>query len=254
MLKKILINGFSVEVYSTREEMGQAAARVAKDRINKVIEEKGIANVVFAAAPSQNDTLKYLVKEDVDWSKVRAFHMDEYIGLPENSPNLFARYLDDHIFRLVKFKEVYYVGTDYEKSQARYTELIEEFPPDVVCLGIGENGHIAFNDPHVADFNDKLKIKRVALDLKCRNQQVHDKTFSTLEEVPKYALTLTIPVLFGAEHLICTVPTKEKAWAVDKMINDEINEKVPCTILRRHKDACVFVDESAFSLAEREII
>lgn len=253
MLTQIKKDKLTLNVFETREEMGNSAGKLAGEKINQVIKEKGMANVIFAAAPSQNETLKALCQENVDWSKVRAFHMDEYLGLPSNSPNLFARYLDDNIFRKVPFAEIYYIGSNPTTSIEKYVELLEKFPPDVVCLGIGENGHIAFNDPHVAKFNDSEKIKKVELDLKCREQQVHDKTFNSLEEVPTHALTLTIPTLIRAKYMICTVPGKSKAWAVERTINDEISEKIPSTILRTHDGVQAFCDADAYSVLKENI-
>lgn len=253
MLTQIKKDKLTLNVFETREEMGNSAGKLAGERINQVIKEKGMANVIFAAAPSQNETLKSLCAQQVDWSKVRAFHMDEYLGLAENSPNLFARYLDENIFKKVPFAEIHYIGSNPAKSIEKYVELLEKFPPDVVCLGIGENGHIAFNDPHVAKFNDSEKVKKVELDLKCRQQQVHDKTFNTLDDVPTHAITLTIPTLVSAKYMICTVPGKAKAWAVERTINQEICEKVPSTILRRHDGAEAFCDKEAYSILKETL-
>ncbi|MBR6766224.1 MAG: glucosamine-6-phosphate deaminase [Clostridia bacterium] len=249
MIKEIKTDKLITKVFATRDEMGQAAAKAASEAINKVIAEKGVANVIFAAAPSQNETLKYLLKEDIDFTKINAFHMDEYVGLSIDSKQSFATYLTEHVFSLAPFKSVNLIpAVNAEEGIEKYTALLKEYPTDVVLMGIGENGHIAFNDPPVADFNDPYLIKKVQLDEICRNQQVHDKCFETLDDVPKYALTLTVPALIKAKYLICTVPAITKAQAVDAMLNGPIGEVCPATALRLHDNAKMFLDKDSASL------
>ena len=170
--------------------------------------------------------LDALIRQDVDFTRVHAFHMDEYEGLSIKSPQSFARYLNDHIFSKVQFGSVHYIpaskGADHACEE--YTQLLQRHSPDVVCMGIGENGHIAFNDPPVADFNAKLTVKKVQLDEICRLQQVHDGCFPELNAVPRYALTLTIPALLSAKYLICTVPAATKADAVKAMLTGPYGE------------------------------
>jgi len=153
-----------IKCYDTRAQMGAGAAAEAAAIIAGIIAEKGQINMIFAAAPSQNEMLAELLSnEAIDWSKVNALHMDEYVGLPEGDPHTFGSYLYEHIFRHKDFKSVHYIGGgDPEAVCARYTKILEEYPVDVVCLGIGENGHIAFNDPWVADFNDPKPVKTVS--------------------------------------------------------------------------------------------
>lgn len=151
----------------------------------------------------------------------------------------------DRLFNKVPFKNVYYIYSEnetVEETCERYRKLLKDHPADIVCLGIGENGHIAFNDPGEADFQDKEIIKKVELDEVCRMQQVNDGCFEKIGDVPQYALTLTVPALIAASSLICTVPAKTKAQAVFNTINCEINEKVPATVMRRHPDAVMFCD------------
>ena len=235
-----------VKIYNTREEMGKASGEAIGKKVKELLDKKGEVNIIFAAAPSQNETLATLVNaEGIDWSKVNAFHMDEYIGLPNDAPQAFGNFLRERIFDKLPFKSVNYIYTENEKPEencSRYSRLIKENPIDIVCLGIGENGHIAFNDPWVADFNDSEVIKKVELDEVCRQQQVNDGCFKKLEDVPKYALTLTIPTLFNADYLFCTVPAKTKSDAVYKTINNEINEEVPATIMRKHDNAIMYCD------------
>ena len=231
-------------IYPSRRDMGDAAGAAAAEAIRAVLAEKEYANVIFAAAPSQNEMLEALLASDVDFSRVRAFHMDEYVGLGMEDSQSFARYLYDHVFSRAPFAEVHYIPAkaDAEEACRAYGALLEKFPPDVVCMGIGENGHIAFNDPPVADFNDPKPVKIVQLDEICRMQQVHDGCFPTLDAVPKYAVTLTVPALVQANCLICTVPAATKAAAVEAMLRGPYGEICPATALRHHENAKLFLD------------
>ena len=244
LIKTIKTEKLSTYVYDTRAEMGRAAAVSAAEAINAVIAEKGAANVIFAAAPSQNETLSSLLAENVDFTKVNAYHMDEYAGLGIDDEQSFAKYLYDHVFSLAPFASINYIPAklDVDEACESYAELLRKNPPDVVCMGIGENGHIAFNDPPVADFNDPELIKKVELDDICRMQQVHDGCFPTFDDVPKYALTLTVPALMSAKYLICTVPAPTKANAVKAMLEGEYGEVCPATALRKHDGAKMFLD------------
>ncbi len=242
----------TVNIYETRSEMGEAAAKDIKASILSLLESKETVNMIFAAAPSQNEVLKALANDkEIPWSRVNAFHMDEYIGLPADAPQGFGNFLREHIFGLADFKSVNYIdisASDAEKECKRYARLLAENPTDIVVMGIGENGHIAFNDPPVADFNDKKVVKPVELDAICRNQQVNDGCFEKLEDVPRTAITLTVPTLLAGDHLFCIVPAKTKAKAVRATICDDINEKCPATILRRHKSATLYLDGDSSSL------
>ena len=250
LIKNIKTEKLDTLVYATRKEMGDAAGIAAAEAINAVLSVKEYANVIFAAAPSQNEMLDALVASGVDFSRVNAFHMDEYDGLSIDDEQSFARYLTDHLFSRVTFRSVNLIPTreGAEAACEKYSSLLEKFPPDVVCMGIGENGHIAFNDPPVADFCDPLLVKKVALDEICRNQQVHDGCFPTLDDVPRYAITLTVPALMQAGALICTVPAKTKANAVKAMLCGEYGECCPATSLRRHNNAKMFLDADSASL------
>ncbi|MBP3334022.1 MAG: 6-phosphogluconolactonase [Clostridia bacterium] len=249
LIKTLKTEKLETYVYDTRSEMGKAAAKEAARAINEILKEKEFANVIFAAAPSQNEMLASLLNEDIDFSRVNAFHMDEYVGLGIEDGASFARYLSDHIFSLAGFASVNLIPAknDIETACEKYTELLEKFRPDVVCMGIGENGHIAFNDPPVADFNDPKVIKEVQLDEICRMQQVHDGCFPSIDKVPKYALTLTIPTLMSAKYLICTVPAITKANAVEAMLFGKYGEICPATSLRTHSGAKMFLDRDSAS-------
>lgn len=243
MENKNLLKGFkkdklAVNVYVNRTEMGIAAAEDIAACMQRLLSEKETINMVFAAAPSQNDVLESLLKKPLDWSRVNAFHMDEYVGLSKEHPQSFGNYLNEHVFNKAPFKNVYYVadyGLEYEK-------LLGENHIDIVCLGIGENGHIAFNDPGVADFNDPVRIKKAKLDDVCRMQQVHDGCFPTFDDVPEYAYTLTVPQMVSADYMFCVVPAATKAEAVYNTVNLEITDMCPATILRRHDNAVMYCD------------
>ncbi len=235
-----------VKVFDSRDGMGKTAAGDAAARIVDLLKIKQEINIIFAAAPSQNEFLDFLVKHDeIQWNRINAFHMDEYIGLAKDAPQGFGNFLRDRIFGKLPFKSVNYLRGDAEDVKAecaRYAELLEQYPPDVVCLGIGENGHIAFNDPHVAFFNDKETVKIVELDEKCRQQQVNDECFSKMDHVPTHAVTLTIPALISGKYIYCIVPGKTKAEAVNGTVKDEISEQCPATILRKHDHAVLYID------------
>lgn len=179
--------------------------------------------------------------------------MDEYVGLESDAPQGFGNFLKDKIFSKVKFKTVNYINgqaQDLEKECKRYEDLLKQFPPHIVCMGIGENTHIAFNDPHVADFEDPKLLKIVDLDKACRIQQVNDGCFATIDKVPEYALTLTIPALIRGKEIFCMVPGKTKANAIKLTLSEDIKKEYPSTILRRHNSAVLFVDQDSYSLVE----
>ena len=241
-----------VEIYDTRAEMGAAAAQQIKNRFLSLLNEKETINVIFAAAPSQNDVLEALVADtDIPWGRINAFHMDEYIGLSKEAPQGFGNFLRAHIFDRVPFRSCNLIditASDADAECDRYAELLKQNPTDVVVMGIGENGHIAFNDPPVADFCDTRVVKPVELDDICRQQQVNDGCFKTFDDVPKTAITLTVPTLFAGKHLFCIVPAKTKANAVRATLNDDIKEACPATILRRHPSATLYLDADSSAL------
>lgn len=244
IIKSFKKDNLSVNIFENRTYMGRAAADDIIDCINNLLSTKETINMVFAAAPSQNDMLYELAKADLPWKRINAFHMDEYVGLSKEHPCSFGKYLYDHIFGLVSFKKVFYIS-DYGEN---YSELLKENHIDIVCLGIGENGHIAFNDPGVADFNDPLLIKKAKLDDVCRMQQVHDGCFPSFDDVPEYALTLTVPQMVSADYMFCVVPCETKKNAVKLMINGEITDKCPASILRNHNNAVLYCDKDSGEL------
>lgn len=251
-MKTFTKDNLQVKIADSRGEMGAVAGREIAERIRQLQEVNEELNIIFAAAPSQNETLSTLLASDgIQWNRINAFHMDEYVGLPQDDPRCFGNFLKNAIFKHKPFKNVYYINGNAENLEMechRYAQLLAAHPVHLVCLGIGENGHIAFNDPPVADFQDPVAIKKVQLDEICRQQQVNDGCFATLDEVPKYALTLTVPTLFRANYLFCSVPASTKASAVRAMLNDPISEACPATVLRRHSNAFLYCDNDSSAL------
>lgn len=249
MLKKEFVKDeLNVKIFDTREDMGRCAADDFAECVEKYFKEKQTLNIVFAAAPSQLDFLNALKKrDDIRWSEINVFHMDEYLGTGISAPQSFARFVKNHIADEFPVKSFYPIrgDADAEKECKRYTKLLRNNKIDIVCLGIGENCHIAFNDPGEADFWDEKDIKKVKLDEKCRKQQVNDKCFESLDKVPKYALTLTVPALLRAKAMFCIVPAKTKAEAVRKTLNDGISVNIPASALRLHKNAKMYCDSDS---------
>ena len=249
---KVEKDKLSVWIFPDRQSMGGYVASEVALTIRELLKEKPEINMIFAAAPSQNDFLAALIADpSIEWERINAFHMDEYIGLEADAPQGFGNFLGEHIFWKVPFKQVHYIRMEKENLRdecERYTRLLAAHPIDIVCMGIGENGHIAFNDPHVADFNDNVWVKVVELDTKCREQQVHDGCFHALPEVPERAFTLTIPVLMSATYTFCIVPAETKAQAVYNTLYAPVCEKYPSTILREKERACLYLDADSASL------
>ena len=246
MLKAMKKDKLAVEIYESRAAMGEGAAKQAAEKLKALLAQKAELNCMFAAAPSQNEFLAALIADrEIDWTRVNAFHMDEYIGLNADAPQGFGNFLRDRIFGLVPFKSVTYLNgnaADPEAEAARYGALLAEHPLDICFMGIGENGHIAFNDPPVANFADKVWVKVVELDPTCRQQQVNDGCFDSLSKVPTHALSVTCPGLMSAKTVFCVVPAPTKAEAVRRTLTWEIGEKCPATILRTHDDAKLYLD------------
>lgn len=248
LIKKFKKDKLSINIFKSRHDLGAVAAKDAAEVIKKYLAAQKTVTMVFAAAPSQNEFLDTLACEpDIDWGRVIAFHMDEYIGLANTAPQRFAFYLKNRFFDKVKPGKVHYINgnADPEIECQRYTELLKKFPLDIAFTGIGENGHLAFNDPKVADFNDVKLVKVVDLELASRQQQVHDGCFKTLTEVPSQALSLTIPALMSAKEIFCMVPGATKSNAVKAVINGEISTEYPASILRRHQQATLYLDSDS---------
>ena len=250
MNKEFVKDQLHVKIFGSRAEMGLGAASDAVEYLKNLMAEQEFVNIIFAAAPSQNEFLAAMAESDVDWSRVNAFHMDEYIGLPSDASQGFGNFLRRAIFDKVPFNSVNYINGQNvpEETLKQYKKLLEENPVDVVFMGIGENGHIAFNDPHVADFNDPEVIKVVDLDEKCRMQQVNDGCFTCLDEVPTHAFTLTVPTLMAAKRRFCVVPAATKAHAVYNTINGVVSEVCPASVLRTSEGTTLYLDNDSSSL------
>src|SRR5690606_15289123 len=245
------VDSLAVKQFDSRVEMGKAGARDVTGKLLDLLAVKSTVNMVFAAAPSQNEFLEALVSGgDVDWTRVNAFHMDEYVGLPADATQRFGNFLKDRLFSKLPFRSVSYLNgnaTDVDGECQRYAELLRKNPIDIVCMGIGENCHIAFNDPHVADFSDPAWVKVVDLDRACRQQQVNDNCFDVLSDVPTHALTLTVPALMAAGYVFCIVPGTNKADAVRHTLLNDITPSYPSTVLRAHRNAVLYIDKESAS-------
>lgn len=245
---ELIKDNLKVRVFENRTLMGESVAVAVSEKINELLKTQPFVNVIFGAAPSQNEFFASLIKMDVEWSRVNAFHMDEYINLGADAPQGFGNFLKERLFEKVPFNTANYLNgnlEDPEQECLRYAALLAQYKTDIVCLGIGENTHLAFNDPHVADFNDPFLVKVVDMDEKCRMQQVNDGCFNSIEEVPTHALTLTIPALMIAPYAFCTVPSEKKADAIYHTLTEEISAKFPSTKLRVHPNAILFLDEKS---------
>jgi glucosamine-6-phosphate deaminase len=242
-------------IFPDRRAMGAAAARRVDEEIRLVVAAKGRARIVMACAPSQDDYYAELVtrirRSPDSWRAVEVFHMDEYAGLSGDDSRSFRHYLRQHFLDHVEvagFHPILGEAEDPEREAGRYAGLLDAAPVDVISMGIGENGHIAFNDPPVADFDDPVKVKLVELDPVCRQQQVNDGCFPSLAEVPRHALSLTLPVFAGAGLLACIVPTSRKARAVKDTLLGPVGTSCPATLLRGHPNSFLFLDAAAASL------
>ena len=246
------IDRLEVKIFETRGEMGASAAAEIKAKFAELLAKKSEINVIFAAAPSQNEVLASLVSDqEIEWNRIHAYHMDEYIGLPADAPQGFGNFLRAHLFDLVPFASVNCIdcsATDADREAERYGRMLDENRADIVVMGIGENGHIAFNDPPVADFSDPKTVKPVKLDEICRQQQVNDGCFAKIDDVPTHALTVTVPALTRADYLFCIVPAPTKAWAVRETLKGSIDKHCPASILRMHDNAVLYLDRDSAAL------
>ena len=246
-----------IKISADAEEMGRIAAFDVAEAIKKNLKEKGKLNMVFAAAPSQDTFLASLSAINLDWSKITCFHLDEYVDLPRNHPNSFEVYLNEHLFEKVKPKKVYFIkemkGTGEEMCE-QYGKLIKEKKIDIACIGIGENGHIAFNEP--GSLIDDEKVARV---ITINEQSVHqqyddykndpnqNKRYSSLDVVPRKAITLTIPTILAAKEIYVIVPGSQKAQAVKKMWEGPISEECPSSALRLHPFVKIYLEQDSAS-------
>lgn len=242
-----------ITVNETSKELGvQAAAFIAKE-LNKAIKERGEARLVLSTGASQFETIKALVEQKVEWEKVTMFHLDEYVNLPESHIASFRKYLKERFVSKVPLKAAFFVNGEgnIEENIKELTIHLREKPIDVGVIGIGENGHIAFNDPP-ADFDTEVAYKVVNLDNKCKNQQVGEGWFTSLEDVPKQAITMCVKQIMSCRVIVSCVPHDVKAQAINDTLKEEITNNVPATIMKSHSNWNLFIDKNsakkAFSL------
>jgi len=251
-IKTFVVDSLRVRVYATHDQLVQDAAREAQSYLQQMMLAQRRAAAILATGNSQIKFLQQLANlGGVDWSQVALFHMDEYLGLSADHPASFRRYMRERVASLVQPKVFHYLEGDTLlpiKECERYAQLLRAQPIDLCCLGIGENGHLAFNDPQVADFDDNRSVKIVRLDDACKLQQAGEGYFSSPESVPSYAFTLTIPALCAAKKMICVVPEKRKAEAVKTALQGPIHTACPASVLRKQAHCLLFLDADSASL------
>lgn len=237
-----------LRVFKTKELLGAVAAERVASKIKMIVAKKGYARVIFATGASQFTFLEALIKiPNIPWDKVEAFHLDEYVGISDQHKASFRLYLNERLFNKVtpRFKKVNLIDPSNQQNLNKYSKLLLEDEIDLACIGIGENGHIAFNDPPVADFNDTKQIKIVELDQQCRQQQVGEGWFESMQKVPTHAVTLTIPAIMRSKCISCVVPDKRKANAVAGCLYGKISTECPASILRQHGNVILWLDQQS---------
>jgi len=242
-----------IEIYNTAQESGKAAAKHATQLLRKTIEVNGAANIILATGTSQFEILNQLISEDIDWSKVTMFHLDEYIGLPVTHPASFRKYLQERFISKVCLKGVYLINgeTNPQQECERLNELILQYPIDVALAGIGENEHLAFNDPP-ADFDIEQPYIIVELDDACRQQQMNEGWFDSIDDVPRKAISMSIRQIMRSKNIICSVPGKRKAAAVKNSLEHPVSNLYPASILQSHNNCIVYLDKDSASLLKNQ--
>jgi glucosamine-6-phosphate deaminase len=237
-------------------ELGKAAGRAAAQMISQVIEKKGYANIILATGTSQFETLNQLTKEEIDWSKVIMFHLDEYIGLPASSPASFRRYLKERFIQKVgPLRGIHLINGEEDpvKECSRLGEIIKKNPVDLALVGIGENGHLGFNDPP-ADFDTEEAFIVVELEEKCRKQQCDEGWFKVINDVPRQAITMSIKQIVKSGQILCSVPDSRKAEAIKDCFENQVSNLFPASILQTHRDCICFLDKSSSALLRNNIL
>jgi glucosamine-6-phosphate deaminase len=257
-VRRLQVGTLKLEIHPNRKAAGEAAAHAVAEAIRQSSNSGKDVAVIFAAAASQIETLRALTAmSDLPWKQVLGFHMDSYVDLPEDHPASFIQFLRLHLTQRVVLKEFFGIdgnAPDPELACRDYAQKLRSANPQLCLAGIGESGHLAFNDPPDADFDDPLDVKIVQLDQVTRQQQVAEGWFKNLDGVPKSAITLTVPALFRVPKLIASVPGSRKAEIIRRVVEEPISTNCPATILRTHPDATVFLDaESAAELDSRTL-
>lgn len=246
----------NIHILDNPQELGKAAGKAAAEYIKQSIRKKGSANIILATGTSQFETLRQLVAEEgIDWSSVTMFHLDEYIGLPESHPASFRKYLKERFIRKIPpLKAAYLINGETDPAQEckRLGDLIKQHPVDLALVGIGENGHLAFNDPP-ADFDTEEAYIIASLDPKCREQQMNEGWFSNLDEVPARAISMSVNQILRSACLICSVSDRRKARAVKDSIEGPIGTQTPASILRQHANCIFFLDAGSASLMKSPV-
>lgn len=247
--RRFRVKCLDVEVHRDNESMGRAAAAAVADAIRQAAETREIVRMILGSANSQVSFINALTRQrDLPWNRIVCFHMDEYLGIGADHPASFRRWMRERVVEAVRPAAFHMLNGDAADPGAeaeRYGRLLAAAPVDITCLGIGENGHLAFNDPPFADFNDPLPVKIVALDEQSRRQQVGERHFPTLSAVPTHALTVTIPVLLSARRIFGIVPESRKAEAVRLALEGPVTTECPASILREKSNAVLFLDEAS---------
>lgn len=247
--KSLKIDSLEVFVYPDRSEMGKASGELIAEKVKALLQQKDRIRMIFAAAPSQEETLKFLRNDnEIDWSRITVFNMDEYIGLRKDDPSSFGFFLSDRLFSHVHPGEVYLIDgiNDPVRECERFSKLLAEETIDIVLLGLGANGHVAFNEPLTADFDDSAVVKPIDLDEISRQQQVDEKCFNDIDKVPRRAITITIPTIMSASYLYCMTPGANKSNAVKMVLEGSITNAVPGSILREHPQCILFLDKQSY--------
>ncbi len=242
-----------LEILSSPEQLGEAAAQYAAELINRSVRDQGKARIILSTGASQFEFFKHFVTMDIDWGKLEVFHLDEYIDMPESHPASFKRYLKERFLKHVDVGRMHFVNGegDVRKNIDELTRELKKEPIDLAVIGIGENAHIAFNDPP-ADFNTKASFIQVKLDDKCRNQQFREGWFDTLEDVPKVAITMTVHQIMQSKAIVSCVPHAVKAEAVKLTLEEDVSNRIPASILKTHADWALFLDRDSASRLDRE--
>lgn len=245
------VEGIKVQVYADREALGLAAAKFVAGRLRQALAKRGDANIVLATGASQHEFIAAFRQEQgIDWSSVTAFHLDEYLGISENHPASFRRYLHERLFDRLTFDAVYLLkgdAADPVRECRRYASLLDAKTIDIACIGIGQNAHLAFNDPP-ADFNSLELVHVVTLDEACRDQQVREGHFAEIGDVPPKALSLSVPAILSANTISCVVPDRRKAEAIRCALEGPISPDCPASALRKHRDCHLYLDVDSASL------
>lgn len=249
MMKEMQFDNIKVKVYGNAQQLGGAAAGDASSYLKSI--QEPMINLLFSTGASQFTFMDGLKAQNIDWNRINAYHLDEYKGMSPEHPASFRLWIKERIEKVFNPNKVEYIQGDAESAEQeckRYAQLIEANPIELGFIGIGENGHIAFNDPPVADFDDEFLVKVVELDDACRRQQLGEGWFKTLEDVPTEALTLTVPAILRCKKIFSIVPDGRKAQAVYDALKGPISTKCPASILRTHADITLYLDRDSASL------